>query len=1176
MKLRLLLVLAAIPFLYSCQSKQELFTQLPASQTGIDFVNQITESDSVNILVNEYIYNGGGIAIADYNLDGKADLYFTSSMVPNRLYLNQGDLQFQDVTETAAVGAKNKWCAGVATADINADGRPDLYVCVTNWDDPIARKNLLYINQGNGADGLPRFTEMAEAYGIADTSHTTNAAFFDYDNDGDLDLFLAINRIDQNPNVFREKVLDGSSGRSDRLYRNEGIGSNGHPHFTDVSREAGILAEGFSLGLNITDINHDGWRDIYVSNDYLSNDLLYLNQQDGTFKDVAAEYFKHSSHSAMGNDVVDFNNDGQLDFVAVEMLPEDNYRKKTMMMANNYMSYINNERYDYYFQYVRNTLQINQGNTPGSQTPAFSEVAMLAGIPATDWSWTPLAADFDHDGWRDLIITNGFPKDVTDQDFLDYHADNYRYSPMKDLLAKIPSVKIRNYAFRNTGYGQFDNVTADWGIHEISFSNGAAYADLDQDGDLDYVVNNINDPAFVFRNNLIEQKRPDANWLRIKLVGAKDNPTAIGSRMFLHVSDDHKLYAEHSPYRGYLSSHEQITHFGLGKHDTVRALTIFWPNGRETRLADVPANQVLTLNLSESVPPLPMPLTEPGSTVFHPVKIDGLEHVHQERDFIDFNVQPLLPHKLSQYGPGMAVGDIDGNGLEDVIISGSHSYFPHILFQQENGSFLSEELPTKSSRQEGLGMLLFDADNDQDLDLYLVNGSYEESAESNTYQDQLFVNEDGRLLPAENALPDFVSSGSCVRAADFDQDGDLDLFVGGRVVPHAWPMPTTSYLLRNDSKNGQIAFRLANEISAPALNNIGMVSDALWTDFDDDGWMDLILAGEWMPLQFLKNNGGKLENVTDKSGLANQTAWWTSLAAGDFDNDGDTDYLAGNMGLNTAYQPTASHPLKVYAKDFDNNGTFDAVPSVWYPDREGDLQEYPAFVRRDVEKQILFVKKLFPLHADFAGASMDQILDAKMREGAFIFEANTPQSMYIENLGQGKFVSSPLPLEAQVAPIYGMEVLDVNGDEYLDVLLVGNDHGLETTQGKCDAFQGLLLTGTMNGFTAVPLQESGFYVPGDAKSLVRLFAGEKELLLAGQNQDSLKVFSRMIDESNSFKPANHETRREIQLTSGKKRKVEFYHGQSFLGQSSRRFMLPKGATIGYSEKNPQSVSVFVK
>lgn len=1152
----------------ACEQKPDtLFRLLPPSESGIHFSNRIIESDSLNVLENEYVYNGGGVALADFNHDGLLDVYMTGNMVANALYLNKGNLSFENITEKAGVANMSRWSSGVSLVDINRDGWTDIYVAATNRPALSRRSNALFIHQGLDESGVPIFEDQAMAYGLADTSHTTHTAFFDYDNDGDLDVFLAVDAMIANkqPNKYKEKNLDGSTNRVDKLFRNDWNEETGHPVFTDVSREAGILIEGYSLGLNITDINRDGWKDIFITNDYVSNDILYINNGDGTFTDQASRYFKHTSHSAMGNDVVDLNSDGLVDIVCLDMLPEDNFRRKTMLGANNYTTYLNNKRFGYDFQYVRNTFQLNQGNVTDTSAPVFSERAMYSGISATDWSWTPLVADFDNDGYRDMIVTNGFPKDVTDRDFVDYWSDVGAYASQSFLLSMIPSVKISNYAYQNQGNLTFKDATDDWGIRRASFSSGAAYGDLDNDGDLDYIVNNIDDSAFVFQNQLYDRPGTKKNWLRVSFKGPEKNPDGTGAILELE-SGDLKQHWEHTVSRGYLSSIEPFAHFGLDTLKQVDKLRVIWPDGKVEVKENVAGNQVLTLDYTDAKRKENTEgLEEESTALFAEITQNlGLDFIHPESDYIDFNVQPMLPHKLTQFGPALAVSDVDGDGLEDVYIGGSHFNKGRIAIQNKDGGFdLEDLLPGPDGdlkKEEELGVLFFDADQDGDEDLYLVSGGYEFKLEDPCYQDRLFVNQGGAFYLAENALPAFLSSGSVVKAADYDKDGDLDLFVGGRVHPFQYPVPVSSYLLKNESTSSGIKFILDTS-SAPALDNIGMVCDALWTDYDNNGSMDLLLAGEWMPLTVLKNTEGSFTNATAGSGLEDKMGWWNSLVAGDFDRDGDIDYIAGNQGENTLFRATDTHPVTAYGGDFDGNKGFDFVQGIFFPKNGNDksLIEAPFVGRMDFQKQMIIVRQTYPQHQQFGQASLADILPKEKPEDYVALRANYLQSSYIENQGDGTFSIHALPREAQMAPLFGMLVEDFDGDALLDVLILGNDFGTEVSMGRSDAMNGLFLKGNgAGGFVAKTLANSGFYVPGDAKALVRLQDGEENTrIFASQNAGQLKVFGqRIAAQYVKLKPM--EFSGYFHFSDGTKQVWELGYGTSFLSQSSRSVQVPEG------------------
>ncbi|MCS6968885.1 MAG: VCBS repeat-containing protein [Cytophagales bacterium] len=1150
------LIWAAV-LLTACNRYQKQFTLLPVEETSITFSNRITESDTMNILDFEYIYNGGGVAIADFNNDGLQDVYFTGNMVANKLYLNKGNFQFDDVTDKAGVAAADRWCSGVAVVDINTDGWNDLYVCATVHPHPAKRANLLFVNQGV-RNGVPIFKEMAQAYGIADTTHTTNAAFFDYDNDGDLDLFLLVNEMSQTtyPNKYRKKVTDGSAVTTDRLYRNDYDSLLGHARFTNVSKQAGIVLEGFGLGVNICDINRDGWKDIYITNDYLTNDVFYINNRDGTFTDHAASMFMHTCHSAMGNDVADINNDGLADIIALDMLPEDNRRKKQMLAPANYFHYINNALYGYQHQYVRNTLQINQGTPPGTSLPVFSDIAMLAGIAETDWSWAPLVADFDSDGLRDIIVTNGFPKDITDRDFASYRAAMAMFAPKYILLDQIPRIKLKNYAFKNKGNGLFEKVTDQWGITQPSFSNGAAFADLDNDGDLDYVVNNIDDSAHVYRNNLIEQRLPNRNYLRIKFRGSPLNPMGLGAIVEIYYGAQQQFY-EHTIYRGYLSSMENAAHFGLGASQQIDSLKITWQDGKAQILKNIPVNQVITLEWKNATP-APLTKKETSPPLFNPVQ--AIDYRHDELDYIDFNVQKLLPHKLSQYGPALGVTDANGDGLEDLFIAGSYQRKGRFFLQQSDGTFVMQDLIADADSvekiYEDMGVLFFDADGDGDEDLYIASGGNEQPQSVNAYRDRFYLHQQGKFIPQPTAIPSLTASASCVKAADFDGDGDLDLFVGGRHTPHRYPQPASSFLLRNDTPaGGPVQFNDVTQQLAPALENIGMICDALWTDFDNDNDPDLLLAGEWMPLILLQNHQGRLTPLSH-TGLERFTGWWNSLTGADFDNDGDIDYLAGNFGLNNLFRATEQHPARIYAADFNNDGNYDAIPTAYFLDDAGQLREFPFFGRDDMIKQMLFIKAKFTSYKAFAGADIVQTLGADTLKKASRWEANFLASAYVQNKGNGKFEVHPLPLQAQYSPVFGMLADDFDGDGNADALLVGNDYGTEVMNGRQDALYGLMLKGDGKGnFTPLSISQSGWFVPEDGKALIRVASADGQpLFVASRNQHNLLSFrSRLV--YRKITPPTGATAALLTLSNGKVQRREIYYGSSFLSQNSRYLWL---------------------
>jgi hypothetical protein len=1167
---------------WSCQESPQRFTLLDPEATGIQFANHISENDTFNILAFEYVYNGGGIATGDFNGDGKLDVYFTGNTTANQLYLNGGQLSFTDVTEAAGVAAANRWCTGVTTVDINADGRLDLYVSASVYPEGRRRRNLLYVNQGNktGPNGVqvPVFAELGAAYGLADTSHTTQAAFFDYDRDGDLDVYLVVNEMTdrQLPNRYRPIRKDGTDPRNDRLLRND-PGPDGHPVFTDVTVAAGLRQGGFGLGISICDLNQDAWPDVYVTNDYISNDLLWINQQDGTFREASEDYFKHTAYSAMGNDVADLNGDGLEDIVALDMFPEDNPRRKSMMPPSNYTAYLNNERYGYQFQFTRNMLQLAMGKSPDGQ-PIFSEIGMMAGIAGTDWSWSPLAADYDLDGDRDLLITNGFPRDVTDRDFMDYNVQVGNIASRETLIAQIPSVKIPNYAYENTGGSVpiFKKVTESWGLQQPSLSNGAAFADLDNDGDLDYLVNNINGPSFLYQNNSLqpttaggdgapaEHEGASAQVLtnnrgsKIILTGKSPNIQAIGARVTVTTSQGRRAVAFNHPVRGYLSSVSDMLHFGLGPEEYIDTITITWPNGQREEITQ--SKYSAEISIRQSGKATPVTAEAKARPLMQAIPLPDEMNNHLDSLFIDFNVQALLPHKLSEFGPGLAVADLDQDGAYDFFRTGSHFYAGEFVFQDASGgtppSFRpAAPLPGEDKMPEDLGALFFDADMDGDEDLFLVSGGSELSMDNPAYQDRLFLNDGkGNFYPAEDAIPAIQSAGSIARAADIDRDGDLDLFVAGRLETAAFPRPVDSYLLLNDGAGN---FRQAQEL---AFAQLGLVTDAIFTDPDQDGWPDLILVGQGMPVTLFENVDGKFR----KGSLGNiddQIGWWNSIIAADFDRDGDTDYLAGNLGHNNLYRQNEEDFVGLYAADFDKNGGLDLLVSSKAPGPDGVVREYPHHQRADTEKQLTIIKLLYEKHADFGKATMEEFLGKFKVTPEVTLIANQLGSAWLENDGQGKFILRELPAEAQVAPIFGLLATDVNEDGYPDIVAVGNDYGAAPSTGFLDGHNGLIMVflPEEKRFRYVPPSSSGFYVPGDGRALVEFPLSEgRKMILASENQGPTRAFVMATNQWwRSVGPLTQAV--EYVNSQGEKVRKEVYYGSGFLSQSARGLWLPEGA-----------------
>ncbi len=1124
-----------ILILAACQTKKQ-FTRLKADETHIAFVNELIIQDTMNILDKEFVYNGAGVAVGDWNGDGLQDLFFTANMNDNALYINKGDMRFEDVTKLSGTSKPYKcWSAGATMVDINEDGKQDLYVSNMMHGQPEMRRNLLYVNQGNDKNGVPVFKEQAKEYGLTPDTYSAQTVFFDYDNDGDLDAYIVVNVMDmQFANQYLSKPFRAESLTADLMLRNDYDPKLGHAVFTDVSKQAGIQKQGYGHGVSVMDINKDGWLDVYVSNDYLSNDNMFINNHNGTFRDIAEQCFKHQSWSAMGNDVADINNDGLLDMMSMDMQPSYNERKKSFVHAASYNHYLFTEQYDYGSQFVRNVLQLNRGMDLKTGDPCFSDIGMMANVAETDWSWCPLWFDADNDGNRDLLVTNGFPKDITDQDFLAFRNEMSSITASKaELYRMMPEIKIPNYLFKNNGNLTFKDDTKEAGMDVSTFSNGAIYADLDNDGDLDVVINNINDLAHVYRNNTNQQEK-QPNYLRIELIGTQKNPYGIGAKVEVF-ADTLREYAEQNIVRGYLSTSERFLHFGLGNKNKIDSVRVIWPDGRFETLKNTKVNQVLKIKHQPNLPKYIEPKAKPA--IFEEVAAQhGLNYKHLEANFVDFNVQKTIPHKYSETGPSIAVGDIDGNGLEDFYLGGSSKVEGTFFFQQTDGKFRQETQNLKTGyqkREEDTGTLFFDADNDGDLDLYCVRGSYQHEPNAKYLQDALFWNDGkGHFKIDSLALPPETSNGSVVRAIDFDHDGDLDLFVGGRVTPRQFPRADKSFILRNDSSRKSLVVGRENEILntnnselstqysslkftnvtaqvAPELAEAGMVADAIWTDYDKDGWIDLLVASEFKPLQFFKNNKGKsLTLLPSLGGLGGAKGWWSSLTAADFDKDGDTDYMAGNYGLNIAHKATQAEPLSVYAKDFDSNGSFDAVVAQYGFSANGSRNLYPFHTRDDLIKQSLIFRKRFLKYSDLGAATFDKVLTNEDKKDAISLTTNWLESSYIENLGAGQFKITALPIETQMAPIFGMLPTDIDKDGLMDLLMVGNDYGMEMIQGHADAFYGLALKNFGKGkFKAIGLSESGFNVPNDARAIAQVKLGNgQKLILATQNQGELKVF----------------------------------------------------------------------
>ena len=1112
----LLLFVAYFLILTGCrqQNGKTLFTKLAPAESGIDFVNVVNDKDSSYSFINEFGYMGGGVGVGDFNNDGLKDIFFTGNQVSSRLYLNKGNNHFEDISAKAGI-TTNVWCTGVSIADVNNDGYDDIYVCVFGKDLVRHERNLLFINQHNLT-----FTEQAAAYGLADTGNSTQAAFFDYDHDGDLDMYLANYFLSENnANSIFPRDKTGRSPANDKLFRNDGLvnGSN-HPVFTDVTAAAGILEDGYGLGLAVSDLNDDGWPDVYVANDFISNDELWLNNRNGTFTNVIASSMQHQSYSSMGTDAADLNNDGLPDVVTLDMLPETNERKKTSVSFMNYERYESERSMGYEPEFVRNMLQLNNGVYHNKDTtiPFFSEIGQYAGINATDWSWSVLMADFDNDCWKDIHITNGIGRDFINGDFLSFSGGVFNSMMTKEKkreairkkLAELNNVNLPNYLFKNNHDNTFGDVSAAAGIDEPSMSNGAAYADLDNDGDIDLLVNNINKEAFVFINNTYNKKdtAQGPHFLKIHLLGDSLNTRSTGAKLLLYAGGIVQMQEQY-PVRGYFSSVDQDIIFGMGAFTKADSLLVIWPGGKKKIVRNITADQAIVLHTTDGKEPAALTQYTAPALFKNVTGEYAVHYKHTDVPFNDYTEQRLLPQKFSQQGPTISVGDVNGDGLNDFFIGGSFN-FPGKFFISKGGQSFSagQTIGDSIKLQEETGSLLIDFDNDKDLDLVLVYGDSRYPDLSPNYKPALYVNDGkGSFLKAPGAFSDTITTiAGCVTAGDYDGDGDPDLFIGGR-VSKKYPLPSRSYILRND--NGR--FTDVTATVCPMLFKAGMVTAAVWADIDNDKKADLVIAGEWMPVRFFHNNGAVLQETNTALNESNY-GMWRSLTIADADNDGDMDVIAGNLGTNCDYRCSEKTPLELFAADLDKNGSVDPVPFYYIKNNEGNRQSYPAISLSMFGSQVPMVFKKYLFYADYAKAGYQSIFGSIPDKDIVKLHCNETRSCVFENTGNGTFVKHVLPGEVQFAPVNAILCSDFDGDGKNDLLLAGNEYQAEVITGRYDASYGCFLKGGIhNQFLAVPVTASGFFIKGDVRNLSLLpLPGNKELVIAGVNDAALQLFQK--------------------------------------------------------------------
>ncbi len=1101
----IILLFSLILLLTSCNNDTVIFEYVDASRSNLTFSNTIIENDSINPVDCLNCFNGGGVGIGDFNNDGLSDIVFSGSQISSKIYLNKGSLQFEDISEDANF-LTNGWITGVAIVDINTDGFDDIYLNVGGLNCVENCKNLLFVNNGLNKNGIPTFTERAEAYGLADGKYAQQSVFFDYDNDGDLDVYIVHNS--NSTKLSRNKAMIKHlwpENLTDYMLRNDNIEGIDHPVFTNVSKELNVMHKGLGLGIGIADFNNDNLVDVYVSNDFITEDHLYINKAhkdslNPKFYEVNKQYLGHATINGMGMDIADINNDGLSDIMVLDMIPKDYISQKRMMSSMNYGNYLFTQSNDYTSQYMHNTLQLNNGELNGEPIKS-SEVSFLFGISNTNWSWGPLMVDFDNDGDKDIYIANGYIKNVIDLDYINFSLSKFRYfTPSKEKLKEIandlPAIKLPNFIYEQKDTYNFEDVTLKWIEEQPSLSNGVAYADFDLDGDLDIVINNINNEAFLIENKTTEKLKN--HYLRIRLNGQNKNQKAIGAKITIW-NKEKEQHQFQSVIRGYLSSMEPIIHFGV-KENTIDSLRIVWPDGKISKLKDVKADQVLEIDYATA-----SYITEKKTDkkiLFHLNK-EILNFSHEENEYIEFHNQPLLIRQYSQKGPCIAVADIDGKPGEEIFIGGSFQKSGKIWAQNNTGVYYPKQ--ELDSLYEDTDAVFIDVDNDSDLDLFVGSGGNEFKKNSPYYKNRLYLNNGkGDFSKAVDNLPESFQSTSCVRPIDIDHDNDLDLFIGGRISPGNYPETPESIILLNE--NGYYIKKPMSEIS-----KVGMVTDAVWVDLNNDNWEDLIIVGEFMDIKVFKNEQGELTKMPitwldENDHEITTEGWWNCIKAADFDNDGDIDFLAGNQGLNGFVKPEKNYPLYVYDKDFDDNGILDPILGQYFDD-SGEKRLFPVQTRDDIKKQFPESNISFLTYEQFSDIGFEKLLEIKDLE-AETLKATIFSSSYIENLGNEKFKLTALPKSCQVSPINNILIDDFNHDNLLDALLVGNDFSAESSYGRFDALTGLFLKGTENGFEVIPTKESGFYVPYQSNHILEVLDNKgRKFILSTQNNEKVRVFN---------------------------------------------------------------------